>query len=192
MGIITTYSEGIKQAKAILETLFESDDVIEFRCISETTRRINSEWYTLEKVDFTYLTQANRLRYHVYFGVNPRTKEGGRTAEDVELCRSLCVDLDDHSPHELIARTDAALLARPHVCISSGGGSQAFWRLREPITPGEWLKKQAGIIDAVKGADRTIKDLPRVMRLPGFVNWKDKYAPTNPVATIYHPENCHE
>ena len=193
MPIIPTQTDCILQAWTLLKTLFETEDIIEFRCISETTKKTEHFWYTLESINFDSLLQLNRHRYHIYFGINPRKKEGGTTKGDVDFCRSLCVDLDDHAPSELVARIDDALLARPHICISSGGGSQGFWRLREPITAGMWKKKQAGIISTVEGADQTIKDLPRIMRLPGFVNWKAKYGPSNPIATIYEPRSiCDE
>ncbi len=193
MAIILTQTDCILEAHSLLETLFESNDIIEFRCISETTRKIEHFWYTLGNIDFGSLLQLNQHCYHIYFGINPRVRVGGTTKNDVKICRSLCVDLDGHAPSELVARIDDAILARPHICISSGGGSQGFWRLCKPITAGMWLKKQAGIISTVEGADRTIKDLPRIMRLPGFVNWKAKYSPHNPIATIYQPKDiCDE
>lgn len=190
---IPTQTDCILEAHRLLKVLFEKGDIIEFRCISETTRKTKHFWYTLENIDFDSLLQLNRHRYHIYFGINPRVRFGGTTKNDVDLCRSLCVDLDDFSPSELIARIDDAPLPRPNICISSGGGSQGFWRLREAITAGMWQQKQAGIIATVGGADQTIKDLPRIMRLPGFVNWKAKYGPSNPIATIYEPRSiCDE
>ena len=63
------------------------------------------------------------------------------------------------------------------------------------ITPtkSELRRQLSSLESKQRKADQAIKDLPRIMRLPGFVNWKAKYSPHNPIATIYQPKDiCDE
>jgi hypothetical protein len=142
-------------------------------------------WWTLREVDFERLMAVNESRRHVWFGVNPRSRRGGSTAGDVEQCRSVCLDLDGVPPADGLGRIQVAGLPRPSLAISSGGGSQFFWRFSRPVDPQQWRRKQKAIIRRVPGADCSIHDEPRGMRLPGFRNWKVKYSPVFPRARLF-------
>lgn len=180
----------IAEARHFLKTLFDPEDVIEIRCLNEDTRGVDEQfWWTLCEFDFGTLWKVNEQRRHVWFGVNPRRERGGATTEDVSQCRSLCLDIDGVLPTEGLARIRDGGLPPPTITITSGGGSQYFWRLTRPLDREQWSRKQRAIIRRVAGADTTIKDPPRPMRLPGFRNWKAKYAPLFPRARLFY-EGC--
>jgi hypothetical protein len=180
----------IAEARHFLEMLFDPEDVIEIRCLNEETQQVDERfWWTLSEFDFGNLWKVNERRRHVWFGVNPRQERGGASTQDVSQCRSLCLDMDGVLPTEGLARIRDGGLPTPTITITSGGGSQYFWRLTRPLDREHWSRKQRGIIRSVAGADTSIKDPPRAMRLPGFRNWKAKYAPIFPRARIFY-EGC--
>lgn len=111
-------------------------------------------------------------RFDIYVGVNPRIREGGKE-EDVAMARCLFADWDDLMPAQLAERIAQAQLPEPTMVIHSGHGVHAYWRLAEPMTDLKlWKAAQQRIIDRA-GSDNKIKDPPRVMRLPGFLNLPD-------------------
>ncbi len=70
----------------------------------------------------------------------------------------------------------------------SGGGLQGVWVFNSSIpvddTNREHLRQlQSDWVDYVR-ADPGAKDLARVLRVPGTVNWKAKYAPNYPTVTL--------
>jgi hypothetical protein len=183
------YDVLVAEAQHFLTTLFEPEDMIEFRCKSEDSGQVDKQfWWTLREVNFETLMAVNESRRHIWFGVNPRSRRGGSTADAVEQCRSACLDLDGVTPADGLGRIQVAGLPRPTLAISSGGGSQFFWRFSRPVEPQRWRRKQKAIIRRVPGADGAIHDEPRAMRLPGFRNWKDKYSPTFPRARLFRED----
>lgn len=97
----------------------------------------------------------------VYFMVNGGDGKG-RKATNVREVRALFVDLDG-SPLEPVL--SGPLL--PHATVeSSPGRFHAYW-LVEGVELGEFESLQAAIAEKFDG-DPKVKDLPRVMRLPGY------------------------
>lgn len=79
--------------------------------------------------------------------------------------------------------------AGPNVITFSGGGYHAYWLLDATIhldTPENYLLMSAMQKRWVQfvGADCTVHNLNRVLRLPGSRNWKTKYAPNFPEVTF--------
>jgi hypothetical protein len=76
------------------------------------------------------------------------------------------------------ARIKAAGLPWPTAILESGGGVHAWWRLDQPVTDADaWHERMKAIAGAL-GSDQSVCDWPRIMRLPGFVNWKHEQRPT--------------
>lgn len=174
----------LRESLKLLRRLFEPADIFELRAIK--AKKVQHIFCTLDEYvgHHSRLCQLNDEGFNIYFGVLPRASAGGTSGEDVLPGRVLCIDIDKASPEELLERVAAAGLPKPHATLSTGGGGQGFWRCSEPIEPEAWVALQAGIIAAVAGADATIKDKPRVMRLAGFRNRKRCYGPAFPLATI--------
>jgi len=93
----------------------------------------------------------------------------GRKKANVRALRALFVD-DDTGGLE-----PAALEITPSIVVQSKRGLHAYWRLRagEPL---DRFEPAQVALAAKLGTDASVKDLSRVMRLPGFLHQK----PDNP------------
>jgi hypothetical protein len=88
----------------------------------------------------------------------------GRKAENVTRIRAVFVDTDG-APQEPI---EAAL---PHIVVeSSSGNYHDYWLVND--CPLEDFKPAQKKLAATYDADKSVNDLPRVMRLPGFPHQK--------------------
>lgn len=160
--------------------IFEPDDIIEFRPLPPAAGR---KWATLAELPdiVTWLERLNRdenQRIHAYFGGNPRKAKGDSLAEGVKLARCLFADFDGGVYYEdAMARVKAAGLPWPTAILESGGGVHAWWRLAEPMTDADAWHDRMKAIAAALGSDSSICDWPRIMRMPGFVNWKHEQRP---------------
>lgn len=160
--------------------IFEPDDIIEFRPLPPAAGR---KWATLAELPdiVTWLERLNRdenQRIHAYFGGNPRKTKGDSLAEGVKLARCLFADFDGGVYYEdAMARVKAAGLPWPTAILESGGGVHAWWRLAEPMTDADAWHDRMKAIAAALGSDSSICDWPRIMRMPGFINWKHEQRP---------------
>lgn len=111
------------------------------------------------------LSALNDRGAGVYFMVNGGDGKG-RKAANVRTVRALFVDLDG-SPLQPVL--DGPL--KPHATVeSSPGRFHAYW-LVTGISLEQFGKLQSAIA-SMFGGDPKVKDLPRVMRLPGFLHLK--------------------
>jgi len=127
-------------------------------------------------------------REHVFFGVYPRSREGGRDASAVRQVQLLYCDLDaDHfagGAGEVDSRL-AAFAPAPSIVVASGGGRHAYWLLDRVLAaePGDGPRQGQdalwGIADAlgVPQAKNAVHDVARVLRVPGTANIKPEYGP---------------
>ena len=110
--------------------IFESDDLVEIRILPRGTSHFikAQQLHSLSEG----LNQANSEVQHIYFGANPRKREGGK-AEDVALARCLFADFDNIEPKNAVALIQAKGLPSPTCTLDSGHGLHAWWRLDEPM-----------------------------------------------------------
>ena len=176
---------------SFLLTLFRPDDIIEIRKIGTNGPR-GSEWYLAKELSLQYVrlsAENQNNKTAIYFGVNPRSAKGLKDSAGVKLCRVFCADIDQHEGQvdekDFRSKLSASGLPYPSAIVFSGHGYQCYWIVSGgEMTPDVWMEGQKSIIKAFNGslgegpADHRIKDLPRVMRLSGFRNWRD---PENPV-----------
>lgn len=97
-------------------------------------------------------------------------------------------DVKDYGDKESIKEHLWTLPLYPSVIIDSGGGYHCYWLLPSPVTVTDdnrddirrlqyaWVK--------LVGSDDDAKDLARVLRVPGTLNRKEKYAPNYPVVSF--------
>jgi hypothetical protein len=151
--------------------VFDPNDVVEIRRLPSKT----STWHTAADLrhELARLIAENRKGQNIYVGANPRTRRGGTTAEDVQLARCLFADFDDTTiVAEVRTRWESVGLPEPTLVVLSGHGLHVWWRFLEPITDlALWSTLQKRIIKQLR-SDKAIHDSPRIMRLPGFDNWK--------------------
>lgn len=111
------------------------------------------------------LKRLNRSGAGVFVTIN-ETDLKGRKAENIVRVRALFVDLDGAPLEPVLAHSPA-----PHMVVTSSPGRwHAYW-LVEGMDLVDFEGAQAALIRKFK-ADPSVKDLPRVMRLPGFFHLK--------------------
>lgn len=138
---------------------------------------------------------ARSGKEHVFFGVYPRSREGGRDASAVRQVQLLYCDLDaDHfagGAGEVDSRL-ATFAPAPSIVVASGGGRHAYWLLSHPLDapPGDAHRQVQDalwcVADAlgVPQAKNSVHDLARVLRVPGTLNIKPCYAPPGALCEV--------
>lgn len=112
------------------------------------------------------LAKMNAAGSGIFFMVNGGDGRGRKTA-NVRQVRALFVDLDG-APLEPVLRGPLM----PHATVeSSPGRFHAYWAV-EGVGLEDFRGFQEGLAKRFDG-DRTVKDLPRVMRLPGYLHLKN-------------------
>lgn len=127
-------------------------------------------------------------KQNLYWGVNPVLRPLSKKAsrEDVRAVEWLHVDVDARAgepPEEELARirrllVDECPIVPPTAVVFSGGGYQAFWKLREPIPVDGNVAAAEGAalfnkqLEHIFGGDHC-HNVDRLMRLPGTVNIPD-------------------
>lgn len=97
-------------------------------------------------------------------------------------------DVKDYGSKEaVLAHLDASTVPTPSALVDSGGGVHAYWLLTDPYILDTDAKRQAARylegawVDLV-GGDKGVKDMTRILRVPG--SWNYKYEPRRPVAWL--------
>jgi RepB DNA-primase from phage plasmid len=124
------------------------------------------------------LASLNARGAGIFVTVN-ETDGQGRRIENVERIRAAFVDLDG-SPLEPVSQSDLP----PHLEIESSPGRwQAYWLSAiGGIKREQFSDLQKRLAERFAGDD-AVHDLPRVMRLPGFLHCKGQPYPVRIVAT---------
>ena len=173
--------DALSQCIDFLGGIFEPEDIIEFRPLPP--QNAGRRWAPLAEIPdiVEWLQRHNsceQQRVHAYFGANPRRSKGASQAEGVKLARCLFADFDGGVVVEdALSRVKAAGYPMPTAIVESGGGVHTWWRLDEPIDDAELWHLRMKAMAAALGSDQSICDWPRIMRLPGFVNWKHEQRP---------------
>lgn len=160
-----------------------------------------SHWFKVSEMP----TQLKPIAYNLYFGVHPvteipSTNSQGKAA-DPQYVRSQipyiaavnCLfaefDAKDYTDKAAALGTVRLLTPPPSVIVDSGGGYHCYWLLdatlpiydddtRDYVRRLQWRWVQH------VGGDNGAKDLCRVLRVPGSVNYKEKYAPDFPTVKV--------
>ena len=117
---------------------------------------------TLEQHN-TLLERLNTKGAGVYLMVNAGDGKG-RTAKNVQRIRAVFIDTDG-------APYPADLPLDPHLVVQSSHGRWHLYWLVDGVLPESFMTLQESLAEHY-GTDPSIKDSPRVMRLPGFYHCK--------------------
>lgn len=129
---------------------------------------------------FARLADLNGQAAGVFVTVNETDFQGRKTGNIVRV-RALFVDLDGAPLAPVLA---AGL--KPHIVVESSPGKwHCYWRVDD--CPPDQFKVLQQKLAAKFGGDGSVCDLPRVMRLPGFVHLKGE-----PFATRLLEEHCYD
>lgn len=126
--------------------------------------------FPINPQDLDALCDKNTEGNGVFWVVN----EGGQKTKDITAPRALFVDYDGDDLDGFMNRLSA--MPPPHAIVESSPRKRhVYWKCQG--VPVEQFKAlQQGLI-AQLGTDKSIYDLPRVMRVPGFVHQKGKPYP---------------
>lgn len=134
-------------------------------------------------------------RFNIYVQVNPTrgVLKRKQSKADIDSMEFFHVDIDPREPEDRDAEPEVLLAwleaeqarilarleaAKPSGIVFSGGGYQAFWRLREPIRTGgdvgvaEEAERYNRALELEFGAD-SCHNIDRILRLPGTINVLD-------------------
>ena len=146
---------------------FQTFDDDERRKRSELTKQYHG---TLEQC-WRWLVARNRQGAGVFVTVN-RTDLKGRTKANITAVRAMWADLEE--PRDTFPLP-------PTIIVGSKRGPHAYWLIRGSFVQHELTADQCEEINARIahriGSDPAVKDVSRVMRLPGFYHLKDPKAP---------------
>jgi len=136
------------------------------------------------------------LRYHnaqggdVYISVNAlRPEARGRTLQDVQTIRHVYLDIDRDGPAVLNKVMTDPRIPRPNYVLNTSPGKyQILWKVQE-FSLGQAERLQRVMANEF-GADRTVVDAARVLRIPGFYN--KKYPEPHQVTAQKHSEQVYK
>lgn len=163
--ITSTY----KIAESFLEILDENSKDFTFQTFDDNSSRKDK---TLAKIlhgpleeHYETLVKIQERGAGVFITVN-ETDFQGRAAKNIKRIRAAFVDLDG-SPLRPILKAPL----EPHVIIeSSSKRYHAYWLIDDlPLDQFSIIQEQ---LATLYHGDTSVKDLPRVMRLPGFIHQK--------------------
>lgn len=185
-----------------------------------------TDWFPVHKKHPLPRPESKHGPRHVYFGVHPTAAQphertNRKTGEvytvnprycrilDSDVCAINCLygdfDARDFGGKEPALQHIEGLHFTPSVIVDSGGGYHCYWLLKDTFhLEGNEDRQRARRLQAawviLVNADRGVKDLARVLRVPGYVNPKSKYAPDYPMVdfvrcdltTVYHLETLEQ
>jgi len=130
-----------------------------------------------------WLAHENWEGANIHVGANPlRPGSRKRTKDSVARVRHLYLDLDHDGDLRLAVLRASHRVPTPNAIVSTSVGKyQVLWRVAGFSS--EEQEAMLKILALVFGGDPACTDSNRVLRLPGFLNWK--YAPAFPVRVEY-------
>lgn len=123
----------------------------------------------------------NKIGYEAYFTVNGFKGKPDAKKENATSLNSFFVDIDGRKDDKELAAIQQRLI--PSYVLETKNGHHIYWLLdealyREDMTEEEWNavvmrweRIEATIVQTLK-ADPVVKDLTRIMRIPGTLYWK--------------------
>jgi hypothetical protein len=135
---------------------------------------LNTEWHIYHRTGISYQQRS--------------------TKPDIVMLPAIWLDVDDCSPdayNQLLGMN-----FYPNLIVHSGGGFHAYWLLTEPVMA-DSKEKQFEIERTMEGmilgfggkVDPKTKDVTRILRTPGFINIKTKYA-DKPLARVVFEDDA--
>lgn len=176
-----------EQAAELLAVLALDKGLVEVKCF-DRAGQVRLFWYDSPAAllkDWPRLEATNRAGYGVYYGLATYSERKG-TKDNAAWLWTAHADLDgkDYVTDKAGWRAGKALALdmianlppqlQPAALIDTGHGVHAYWPLRDPLpaTPENIAGLEAvnAALAAFLGSDPAVKDVSRVLRLPGLVN----------------------
>jgi hypothetical protein len=166
-------------------------------CIAAFTKTKKHHFFTsdLENIRSRVKKWLSENR-DVYFALATFNEPKSREAANAAWIKSIFIDMDGYESKKAAAialntfleKTGLNEFGTPYI-VNSGGGLHCYWPFNEPVDPVTWkpiaenfkrLCKQENLkIDMTVTADAA-----RVLRIPGTINYKQKYEAPRPVKLL--------
>lgn len=157
--------------------------LIRHQAPGQTLQRIDALERVLQPHYLGWLAHENVEGANIHFSANPlQPHSRKRTKDAIARVRHLYLDLDHDGESRLTALRASDQVPTPNAIVATSAGKyQVLWRV-EGFTC-EQQEAALRILAFAFGGDPACTDCNRVLRLPGFLNWK--YAPPVPVWVKY-------
>ena len=175
---------------------YDPDDRLAVVIKNQQTDRVIQQVDTAKAIaspDFQkWLRYRNAHGGDIYLSANAlRLEATGRTRQDLDVIRHVYLDIDTDGPAVLQRVLDDPRIPRPNYVLNTSPAKyQTVWKVKDfSIGLAESLQRAMA---AEFGADRTVFDAARVLRIPGFYN--KKYEEPHQVTAqrlsdeVYRPE----
>ena len=167
------------EARKFLQRLDPDCDEFVFQTFDDSqTRRNRALAWTLHGTldqHWSTLEELSRQGAGIFVCINKINLTGRRKTENVIAVQAYFADFDKLNRETIVSNLKLFEL-RPHVIVKSSVGKwHVYWFIDG--APLEEFSPTQERLAAVLGSDPSAKDLPRVMRLPGFPHQKDGCAP---------------
>jgi hypothetical protein len=121
-------------------------------------------------------------------GIYVVINDGGDKDAEITQCRAIFCEWDNKPVEWQVTAWQELGLPEPSLQVATGGKSiHNYWIFNDPITPDQWLPLQARLLEYTQ-SDQTIRNLARVLRLPGTFYADATGTLTNKVAVIHNSE----
>lgn len=153
-----------------------------FRAIADAADKKDKHGYQPKELIGTFEEHAQQLRrmndagWGVFVQANAGDGKGGK-ASNITAATAFFADFDG-VPLANVGR----LALAPHVTVETSPGKRHFYWRVDGIPRDQFTSVQKRLI-ALFGSDKSVHDLPRIMRLPGFLHQKNPDAP-HPVRVV--------
>jgi len=157
--------------------------LIRHQAPGQTWQRIVPLERVLEPHYLGWLAHENWEGANIHVGANPlRPQSRKRTKDSIARVRHIYLDLDHDGELRLAALHASHRVPRPNAIVSTSVSKyQVLWRVAGFSSAEQ--EAMLKVLAFVFGGDPACTDSNRVLRLPGFLNWK--YVPAFPVRVEY-------
>lgn len=161
-----------------INDMFLPDDLVALVLVSrdEETKTQQRIWEAKKASSvkiMKWLKHSNAHGYDIYIGMNP-LRPGSRTRfkENVKEVRRVYLDLDEDGPAKLKEFLDDSFKSRmpsaSYILNTSPDRYQIIWNIAPgSLSPNDAERLMRGLATRY-GGDRSVTDVSRVLRLPGF------------------------
>jgi hypothetical protein len=165
---MTSPTTNTKASLDFLDHMFDAGVTRHLVAISETGKVTARSFGPTERLVTQAWIEARQGDSNIYYSVNalkPTVRNQKARKEDLAAGLHLHVDVDDASALSRIRK----FLPKATVVVFSGGGFQAFWKLKEPTPDLARVERINAKLAHDLGGDNC-QNIDRVMRLPGTIN----------------------
>jgi len=179
-----------ERTKQLIQHLWRGGEWGYFWTLDRATSKKQTYWLPTAKAT----SAPNGTKLDTYFGVNPTAaaKKPHERALLGDVCAVNCLfaefDGKDYASKDDALRYVESLQPEPSVIIDSGGGYHCYYLLKETFAINDDQERQyirdvlARWVEFAKGD--VVKDLARVLRVPGTRNYKPEYGPRSPMVAF--------